>query len=131
MNWYELLRLTHVSCVVISVSLFIYRYARLATHPEQTLPRILFVLPHINDSVLLAAAIGMLALVGLNPLLAPWLMTKIFVLLAYIVLAAMCLRASPRSRRQAALFVGAMSAFAYILLVAATKQPFPGIRYLV
>ena len=126
MTSYELLRLTHISCVAISVVLFTYRYLRLAMDPARLLPKALKVIPHINDSVLLAAAIGMLVLIGLNPLQAPWLVAKILALLLYIVLGALCLRARPGSRHQAVLFVGAIGVFSYILLVAVTKQPVPG-----
>ena len=126
MTSYELLRLTHISCVAISVVLFTYRYLRLAMYPARQLPKPLKVFPHINDSVLLAAAIGMLLLIGLNPLQAPWLAAKILALFLYIALGALCLRARPGSRHQAVLFVGAIAVFTYILLVAVMKQSIPG-----
>jgi len=120
-----MLKLAHVSCVVISGSLFIYRYARLSLHPDRSLPKALKVLPHINDTVLLACAIGMLSLVALNPFTTPWLLAKIMALLVYIVLGALCLRSLPGSRRQAVSFAAAISVFTYILLVGLSKQVIP------
>ncbi len=120
-----MLKLGHVACVVISGSLFIFRYARLSLYPHQSLPKALKVLPHINDTVLLISAIGMLSLIGLNPFTTPWLLTKIVALLVYIVLGTICMRSLPGSRRQAGSFVAALSVFAYIVLVGLSKQVIP------
>lgn len=125
MTFYETLKLAHISCVVISGSLFIYRYARLSLHPDQALPKALKVLPHINDTVLLSCAIGMLVLIGLNPFTTPWLLAKIVALVVYIVLGTICMRSLPGSRRQSISFVAAISVFAYILLVGFNKQVMP------
>ena len=120
-----MLKLAHVACVVISGSLFIYRYARLSMRPDQPLAKALKVLPHINDTVLLVSAIGMLSLIGLNPFTTPWLLAKILALLVYITLGAICMRSLPGSKRQTVSFVGAISVFAYILLVGLSKQVYP------
>ncbi len=125
-----MLKMGHVTCVVISGTLFIYRYARLRIYPDQPLPKALKVLPHINDTALLASAIGMLILIGVNPFTTPWLLAKIVALLAYIVLGAICMRSAPGSRRQMISFVAAISVFAYILLVALSKQVIPS-EYLI
>ena len=125
MTFYSLLKLGHIACVVISGSLFIYRYVRLTLQPDQPLPKALKVLPHINDTVLLSCAIGMLILIGLNPFSTPWLLAKIVALLLYIVLGAICMRSLPGSRRQTVSFVAAISVFAYILSVGLSKQVIP------
>jgi uncharacterized membrane protein SirB2 len=125
MTFYNLLKLGHIACVVISGSLFIYRYARLSLQPDRPLPKALKVLPHVNDTVLLSCAIGMLILIGLNPFSTPWLLAKIVALLVYIVLGAICMRSSPGSRRQTVSFVAAISVFAYILSVGLSKQVIP------
>jgi len=125
MTLYELLKLGHVAAVVISGSLFAYRFARLNRNPDQPLPTSLKVLPHINDTLLLACAIGMLALLGLNPFTTPWLFAKILALLVYIVIGAICIRSPPGSRRQTVSFVAAISVFTYILLVGLGKQVIP------
>jgi uncharacterized membrane protein SirB2 len=125
MTYYEILKLAHVACVVISGSMFIYRYAVLNMHPDRPLAKALKVLPHINDTVLLSCAIGMLSLIGLNPFTTPWLLAKIVALLAYIVLGTICMRSLPGSRHQTVSFVAAISVFAYILLVGLSKQAIP------
>ena len=125
MTLYEMLKLAHVTCVVISGTLFVYRYALLSLQPKQPLAKALKVLPHINDTVLLACAIGMLILIGVNPFTTPWLFAKIAALIAYVALGAVCMRSQPGSRRQATFFAAAISVFAYILLVALSKQVIP------
>ena len=125
MTLYEMLKLAHVTCVVISGTLFVYRYTLLSLRPEQPLAKALKVLPHINDTVLLACAIGMLILIGVNPFTTPWLFAKIAALIVYIVLGAICMRSLPGSKRRAILFAAAISVFAYILLVALSKQVIP------
>jgi len=122
---YELLKLIHQATVVITISLFMYRFSLLARFPDRALPKPLKILPHINDTLLLAVAIGMLAILHLNPFTTPWLLAKLVALLLYIVLGAMCLRAAPGSRRQVALFVAAITCFSYIILVALRKQWLP------
>ena len=125
MTSYYILKLTHIACVVISGSLFIYRYAKLRMRPDQPLAKALKVLPHINDTVLLASAIGMLSLIGLNPFTTPWLLAKILALLVYITLGAICMRSLPGSKHQTISFVAAISVFTYSLLVGLSKQVFP------
>lgn len=122
MTFYALMKLLHVLCVAISGSLFAYRFAHLSRRPEKPLARVLTVLPHVNDTLLLSAAIAMLVITGLNPFVTPWLLAKIVALLGYILLGAICLRAAPGSRRQWVTFIAAMSAFAYIVLVALSKS---------
>ncbi len=122
MTIYYILKLAHVACVVISGTLFVYRYARLRIHPNQALPKALKVLPHINDTALLLFAVGMLSVIGLNPFTTPWLLAKIVALLVYIALGAICMRSLPGSRRQTVSFVAALSVFAYIVLVGLSKQ---------
>ena len=125
MTYYEVLKLAHVTCVVISGTLFIYRYARLRICPDQPFPKALKILPHINDTALLASAIGMLSLIGLNPFTTPWLLAKIVALVLYIVLGMICMRSLPGSRCQAVSFVAAISVFAYIVFVGLSKQAIP------
>lgn len=122
---YDVLKLTHVSCVVVSASLFTYRFLQLRIYPDRSLAKTLKVLPHIVDTVLLAAAIGMLIVIGTDPFQVSWLTAKMVVLLLYIGLGAMCLRATPGSLHQTALFIASLAAFSYIVVVALYKQVDP------
>jgi len=125
MTIYASLKLIHVACVVASGSLFALRFAMLSWRPNERLPKLLKVLPHIIDTVLLGAAIGLLYLLSVNPFQVTWLTAKIVALVAYIGFGALCLRSKPGSRRQAALFLIAVSTYSYIVLVALTKLLVP------
>jgi uncharacterized membrane protein SirB2 len=81
-------------------------------------------LPHINDTVLLASALGMLWLYRWSPLDHAWLLAKISALAAYILLGAVALRGPTRPVRGLA-FVTALAAFLYIVSVALTKEAWP------
>ena len=125
MTAYNLLKVGHIACVIVSGALFVLRYAMYSVYPQRPLPPSLKVRPHIVVTVLLACAVGMLVIAQLNPLAAPWLVAKIIALLAYIALGAVCMRARPASGKQAAGFAAAMIVFGYIVLVALNKQPVP------
>ena len=125
MNTFAILKGVHVVAVVISISLFLYRYSLLVRKPAKPLARLLKIIPHVNDTVLLVAAIGMLATLHLNPFTTPWLLAKLIALLLYIVSGAMCFRADAGSQRQTLFFVLAIAAFSYILFAALTKQISP------
>jgi uncharacterized membrane protein SirB2 len=79
------------------------------------------------DTALLAAAIGLLFALRLNPFSTPWLQAKLVLLVAYIVLGTFALkRARTRSGRLVC-FVAALLAFGAMLMVARTHHPFAGL----
>ena len=125
MEHYSTLKLIHVTTVTLSLLLFVWRFSLLVRFPEQPLARPLKIIPHVNDTVLLVAAVGMLMAMSLNPLKLPWLLAKLVVLPVYIVLGAKCLRSDPGSRRQLLFFGLAVAAFGYMLALALRKQVLP------
>ncbi len=84
-------------------------------------------MPHINDSLLLFAAIAMLVVAGLNPLEQPWLLAKIFGLLAYIGLGTLALKRGKTKAIRIKALIAALGVFGYIMAVAITKQVIPGV----
>ncbi len=125
MTSYSVLKLLHIVGVIISGVLFAVRFGLLNLRQQRPLPRSLKVLPHINDTLLLAAAIGMLALTNVNPMQVSWLSAKLAALLAYIGFGALCLHSNPGSKRQKLMFFLAVSTFSYIVWVALTKSALP------
>lgn len=124
---YSLLRAVHVVTVYLTLSLFLLRAFWMLRDSPRLNARWVRVLPHLNDSALLLAAIAMLAVAGLNPLQQPWLLAKILGLLAYIGLGTIALkRGRTRALRIKAL-IAALGMFAYIVAVAVTKQVVPGV----
>ena len=124
---YTVLRLAHSLTVLLSLSLFMLRgfwMWRESTHLQDKWVR---VLPHINDTLLLAAAIAMLVVAELNPLQQPWLLAKILALLAYIGVGTIALKRGQTRAVRIRAFFGALAIFGYIIAVAVTKQVIPGV----
>lgn len=124
---YSLLRTLHIATVHLTLVLFLVRGFWMLTDSSLLEARWVKVLPHVNDSLLLFAAIAMLIVAGLNPLEQPWLMAKVIGLLVYIGLGTVALkRGKTKSIRVQAMIV-ALAVFGYIVAVAITKQALPGL----
>lgn len=117
----------HIVCVALSITGFCLRGMLLlqksALAGRQNERRWLRILPHVNDSILLAAAITLTVLIGQYPFVDTWLTAKIFGLIAYIILGALALAPgrSPQLRIPAG--VAAVAVFGWIVSVALTKHP--------
>jgi uncharacterized membrane protein SirB2 len=124
---YANIRILHITCAAISIALFASRGAmHLAGIPWRRW-RWLRVVPHLNDTVLLGAAVALALGSRLYPLAQAWLTAKVVALVVYVVAGSRALRAdaSPRQRR---LWFGlALATVGYIVMVALTRSPF-GVR---
>jgi uncharacterized membrane protein SirB2 len=85
------------------------------------------ILPHVNDTILLLSAVGAGAAINQYPFVNGWLTAKVLGALAYILLGAIALSYGPTRRIRATAFAGALGCFGYVIFVAATKNPLPGI----
>ncbi|MCC6534949.1 MAG: SirB2 family protein [Burkholderiales bacterium] len=122
MDWYATAKSVHVVCVALSITGFVTRFAlaaRGATVLDHPLAR---VLPHVNDTVLLGAAAGMLVVLRVNPFSVAWLSAKIAGLILYILLGMVALRRGRTARQRTAAFVTAVATFGYIVAVAIGKS---------
>ncbi len=124
---YALLKLIHVGTVYITFGLFLARGIWMLLDSPRLQDRWVKVVPHLNDTLLLTAAIGMLITGGLNPLTNPWLLVKITGLLLYIWLGTMALKRGRTKTLRALYFVAALAVIGYIIAVAVTKQVIPGL----
>lgn len=124
---YSLLRTVHIGTVHVSLALFLLRGFWMLRDSPRVNARWLRVLPHVNDTVLLTAAIAMLVAASLNPFEHPWLMAKIIGLLAYIGMGTVALKRGRTKAIRVKALVAALGIFAYIIAVAATKQVIPGV----
>ena len=118
-----MLKHVHVTAAVLSVLGFIVRGAlvwRQSPLAERVWVRRV---PHVVDTVLLSAALGMLWVGQRNPFAEPWLATKIGVLLAYIVVGALALRRAPSLALRRVCFIVALVLLANLLAIALTRDP--------
>jgi len=124
---YPLLRTLHIATVHLTLILFLLRGFWMLVESPRLDARWVRIVPHVNDSLLLFAAIAMLVVAGLNPLEQPWLLAKIFGLLAYIGLGTLALKRGKSKAIRIKALIAALGMFGYILAVAITKQVIPGV----
>jgi uncharacterized membrane protein SirB2 len=84
--------------------------------------RLVKILPHIIDTLLLISAFVLAFHLRLTPGENPWLMAKIVALVIYIGLGVVAFRHSQTNARKLA-WLAALAVFAYIVTVAITKNP--------
>jgi uncharacterized membrane protein SirB2 len=124
---YVAVKYLHIVCVVLSITGFCLRGMLLlqksALAGRQNERRWLRILPHVNDSILLAAAITLTVLIGHYPFVDAWLTAKIFGLIAYIILGALALAPGRSPRLRITAGVAAVVVFGWIVSVALTKHP--------
>ena len=125
MELYLSLRMIHITCATIAAAGFLLRGAWMFQHSPLLDHRLTRTLPHVNDTLLLCAAIGMAWIAALNPLQHLWLLAKLIGLFVYIVLGSIALHRGRTMKARALAFAGALSAFGYIVAVALTRNPFP------
>lgn len=125
MELYLSLRLIHVSCVIVAAAGFVLRGVWMLRGSPLLDRRLTRTLPHVNDSLLLFAAIGMAWIARLNPLDHAWLMAKLTGLIVYIILGSIALRRGRALKVRAVAFSGALFSFGYIAAVALTRNPLP------
>lgn len=119
---YFLLKHLHVSCVVISISLFVLRGSlELLGRPWRHW-RVLRVAPHVIDTVLLTTALWMAWRIGQYPFVNGWLTAKVLALLAYILLGMRALGKSTPQAQRLPFFLAALASVAYIVGVALTHS---------
>jgi uncharacterized membrane protein SirB2 len=111
----------HQAAVVITLLLFVLRGAWMLAGSAQLQRRWVKIVPHVNDTVLLAAALYMTAMVGLQP----WIVAKIAGLLVYIGLGTVAIKRGPTKAIRAVAFVAALLVFGYVVAVALTKRVVP------
>ncbi len=123
---YSVLKFVHVSCVVISAAGFFLRGLLMLRKSPLLDTRWLRIAPHINDTVLLAAAILLTMRVQQYPFFDTWLTAKVLGLCAYIVLGTYALsrryRYHPRKYRLAA-WISALAVLVWIGSVAFSRHP--------
>lgn len=119
---YPILLTIHVCAVICSGTLFVLRGAWMMNDSPRLQQRWVKVLPHVNDTVLLVAAIGLTLRIDEYPFTHAWLTAKVSGLLLYIVLGMIALKRGRTRRIRIGAFVAALLVFVYIVAVALTHN---------
>ena len=119
---YASVRAIHVVCAGISIALFIARGSMQLAGVDWRRWRWLRLAPHLNDTLLLGAAVALALASHQYPLAQPWLTAKVVALLAYIALGMVALRAGTAAAPRLLAFCLALATVAYIVAVAVTRS---------
>ncbi len=123
----DALKLVHVTAVALSGAGFVLRGVWMLRDSPLLRARLTRILPHIVDTVLLGSAILLSLRLYQYPFTHGWLTAKVLALLLYIVLGTMALKRGRTRQTRIVSFVLALLTFIYILAVAVTRNPFPGL----
>lgn len=120
---YLQIRLLHIVCASLSLAGFLLRSFWMLRESPWLQARATRVLPHINDTLLLGAAIALAWQSNQTPWQTPWLAAKVGGLLAYIALGSIALKRGRTRQRRIAAGLGAIVIFLWIVSVARSRNP--------
>lgn len=120
---YPALKFVHIACAIVSICGFTLRGILMLLDSPLLATRFARIAPHVVDTVLLASALWLAALIGQYPFVEGWLTAKVLALIVYIVLGALALKRARSKPVRVAAFALALLAAAYIVSVALTRDP--------
>lgn len=123
MNIYTLVFYTHVSSALVSISFFMVRGYWMLADDSLLQHRLVRVLPHVVDTVLLASAITLTVILHQYPFVNDWLTVKFFALVGYIILGTIALRRGRTRLQRTVALVSAVVVFGFIVSVAWYHHP--------
>jgi uncharacterized membrane protein SirB2 len=119
------LKAFHIAAVAVSYALFFARGIWMLSGSPLLAQRWVRVVPHVNDTVLLGAAIWMTIILQQYPGTHGWLTAKVAGLVAYIGLGMVALHRGRSRRVRLAAWIAAQLVFVYIVAVAFAHDPLP------
>lgn len=119
---YLALKHFHVTCAVLSGSLFLLRGFWMLQDSPTLQRRWVRTAPHVIDTLLLSSALIMVFWSGQYPFVQNWLTAKVIALLVYIGLGTIALKRGKTRAIRISAFIGAVLVFVYIVGVALTRQ---------
>lgn len=120
---YLALKHLHITCVILSGAGFFLRGLLMIGESPILRRRWIRIVPHVNDTILLAAALALAVLAHQYPFVAPWVTAKVFGLTAYVVLGSVALKTGRTKRTRVMAWLAALAVFGYVVGVALTKSP--------
>ncbi|MGE5318815.1 MAG: SirB2 family protein [Hyphomicrobiaceae bacterium] len=125
---YSLLKPFHLATVAITLTLFLLRGIWMMADSPRLRARWVRVVPHVNDTLLLASGFSLAILLGQYPLVNSWLTAKLVALILYIVLGTYALKRGRTRRTRIAAWFSALLVFGYMVAVAIAHDPLPFVR---
>ncbi|MDX1490685.1 MAG: SirB2 family protein [Pseudohongiellaceae bacterium] len=124
MTTYMFIKIIHMTCAMISIVGFATRGVLKIQGSAVLEKKLVKVLPHVIDTVLLASAIVLVVMSGQYPFATPWVTAKLLGLIVYIGLGVVLMKKAKTKQSQIITFVLALVTIGYILMVATRKVAF-------
>lgn len=122
---YAFIKHLHLTTIAVSLALFVLRGIWMMASSPRLQARWVRIVPHVNDTLLLASGIGLAVLIQQYPLVDGWLTAKLAALLVYIGLGTVALKRGRTRGQRIAAWIAALAVFGYMLAVARAHAPFP------
>ena len=123
MSYYLAVKYLHVACVVLSGAGFLLRGILMLDDSPLLQRRWMKIVPHVNDTILLLAALTLAVMAGWYPFVDAWITAKVFGLIAYIILGSLALKPGRSRAVRFSSWLAALAMFAYIASVALLRDP--------
>jgi uncharacterized membrane protein SirB2 len=120
---YTALKYVHLAAVALSFSLFFLRGVWMMLDSAQLSRRWVRIVPHVSDTLLLAAGIWLAFELRQAPGASGWLTAKLGALPVYVGLGMLALRPGRSKRLRIGAWLAALAVFGYIVGVALTRSP--------
>ncbi|RUO80480.1 invasion protein [Idiomarina tyrosinivorans] len=117
---YSAFKHLHLTFIAISVLLFLLRFVWVMRDSAMMQKKWVKIVPHINDTLLLLSAVGLMVMIHQYPFVNTWLTAKLLGLVAYIGFATMALKSAGGKRWLG--FALAVITLWYVVNVAVTKS---------
>jgi len=122
---YLALKNLHLATITLTLALFLLRGFWMMAKSPRLQARWVRIVPHVNDTLLLASGIGLAVMIQQYPLVHGWLTAKLFALIAYIVLGTIALKRGKTRGQRIAAWLAALLVFGYMVAVAVAHDPRP------
>jgi uncharacterized membrane protein SirB2 len=122
---YLTLKQLHIAVVGLSLAGFLLRGVWMLRGSPLLRHRLTRILPHFNDSLLLATGVSLAWLTHQSPLQQPWLAAKLTALLLYILLGTVALKRGRSRGIRIVSFAAALATAGYMIGVASSRTAWP------
>lgn len=119
---YFLVKHVHMLSVALSISFLLVRFFWMLRQSPMLEKKLVKVLPHVIDTVLLVSAATLCVLISQYPFVDVWLTEKVLAVIAYIIMGFVALKGRTITLRWVAL-LGAFGWLALVGRLAVTKVP--------
>ncbi len=122
---YLIIKNIHISCVILTLISFTIRGIWMIQESHWLQQRCVKIVPHVIDTILLLSGIGLALILHQYPGAQPWLTVKLLALLVYIVVGTIALKRGKTKTIRVMAWIGALSVFFYLIMVALTRMVNP------